>query len=86
MGGRNSLCGGTEINDVKHQGFAVAVLPGQKPPELMYRSQFGVGESSRNRSRGKRGDLEFDLPGNPASVCCDPCCRVPLTIGMPAGV
>ena len=40
------LGGGTEINDVKHQAFAAAVLLGQKSRELMRRTQFGLAESS----------------------------------------
>jgi hypothetical protein len=61
----SALRGGTKINDVKHQGFAAAVLLGQKSCELVRGAQLGPGKSSRNLARGKRDDFKLDQPGYP---------------------
>ena len=60
-----NLSGGTEINDVKHQGFTVAVLPGQKSRELVRGAELCAGEAARNLTRGERGNFELDQPSYP---------------------
>jgi len=56
--------GSTEINDVKYQALAVAIFLGQEARELIRRSQWRCAETTRNFTRGNRGNFEFGQAGN----------------------
>ena len=61
----NNLSGGTKINDVKHQGFTVAILSRQKSCEPVRCAQLRAGKAARNLARGERGNFELDQPADP---------------------
>ena len=54
-----------KINDVKHQGFAAAVLLRYKTRELMHCAQFGPAEPPGNFTGGQRSHFKFDQTLNP---------------------
>lgn len=56
--------GSTEINDVKYQAFAIAVLLRQETAELIHATEGCLVEPSGDFACRNGGDLEFGQAGN----------------------
>jgi hypothetical protein len=78
--------GSTEINDVKYQAFAIAVLLAQETAELIQAPRaawLNRPEISPAATAAISNSVKRAMP---ASICCELCCKTAFTIGIPAGV